>query len=579
MDGIEKWNKNEDTTLTGYPSIDKPWLKYYKKEQIEKILPQCSMYEYVKERCKEYLENTAFNYFGKKISYHSLFDDIENAAKSFGAIGIREGDIVPIISVTLPEIIYSFYGLNRIGAISNMIDPRTSVAGIRDYIQEVNAKVIIVIDAAYQRVVEAAEGTTVERIISVSPADSLRFPKRQLYRMKKGIKVRRCDLTWEGLLALRDDSVDIVHPYKKDECATIVHTGGTTGMPKGVMLSNDNLNAAAEQALNSLMPLESKDVFLNVMPPFIAYGIVLGIHTAIAGGWEQVLIPVFDPDKFDDVILKYRPAAAMGVPTHFDKVISSKKLAGKDLSYIRCLLVGGDKIRPEFEESINSFLFEHGCNLQVSKGYSMTEASSTATFSFGESNKIGSAGIPLPKTIVAAFDEESGEEKQYNEIGLLHIQTPTMMLGYYGKDEETNQVLIKKADGSKWIYTGDYGYVDEDGIVFVEGRSKRMLIRYDGFKVFPPLIEKVVEKNCNVQNSCVVGKKDPEHSQGKLPVVYAVLKENADKESVKSNLIKLCKEELPEYAQPTDFIFIEQMPLTPIGKVDYRALEEKNGEE
>ena len=246
---------------TGFPSIDKPWLKYYTNEQVEKPLPKCSIFDYIYEKNKDYPDDKAFEYFGRNISYRELFDNIEKAAKAFKGLGIKEGSIVPIISVTIPETIYTFYGLNRIGAISNMIDPRTSISGIREYIQEVDAQVVIVIDAAYKRIVEAIENTNVKTIISLSPADSLRFPKRQLYLLAKGVKLRDRDLGWADFLSKGvNESLDRDR-YKEGNCTTIVHTGGTTGMPKGVMLSDDNLNAAADQALNSPIPLERNDIF------------------------------------------------------------------------------------------------------------------------------------------------------------------------------------------------------------------------------------------------------------------------------------------------------------------------------
>lgn len=566
----------------GYPSVDKPWLKYYTREQIEALLPKCKIYDYIWSQNKDYQDKIALNYFDRRISYGRLFDGITKAAKAYNQVGVRAGDVVSIISVTLPETIYSFYALNRIGAIANMIDPRTSRDGIREYLKEVDSKVVVTLDVAYEKVKEAVAGTSVDKVVIISPADSLPVIKKQLFKLTKGVKIKEntACIRWDHFLSEYQSDNEINDTeYRENECCVIVHTGGTTGTPKGVMLSNDNLNAAAEQALNSPIPLKREDVFLNIMPPFIAYGVVLGMHTALAGGWEQVVIPVFDPNTFDKVILKYKPAAAMGVPTHFDKVISSRKLIGKNLGHIKCLLVGGDKIKPEFEVVINEYLRNHGANLHISKGYSMTEASSTATFAFEKSNKVGSVGIPLPKTTVAVFDEETGEEKGYNEVGVLHIQSPTMMLGYYNKPDETELVIITKPDGSKWIYTGDYGYIDEDGIVYVEGRSKRMLIRHDGFKVFPPLIEKTIEKEKAIKNCCVVGKNDPNHSQGIVPVVYVTLKaeskRNEDIDHIKKSITERCLQELPEYAQPSQIEIIGELPLTPIGKIDYRELEKR----
>ena len=205
----------------------------------------------------------------------------------------------------------------------------------------------------------------------------------------------------------------------------------------------------------------------------------------------------------------------------------------------------------------------------------MTEASSVATLSYEIANKIGSNGIPLNKTVVAAFDPDTGEECKYGQAGEICICTPTMMIGYYGKEADTADIIKTHADGLKWVHTGDLGYVDEDGFVFVQGRLKRMIIRHDGFKVFPPLIEEVIAKDTRVAESCVVGTSDKNHRQGKLPVGYIVLHSgNQDKQTeIRANLTKLCHDGLPEYAQPIAFVFQDALPLTPIGKVDYRALE------
>ena len=205
----------------------------------------------------------------------------------------------------------------------------------------------------------------------------------------------------------------------------------------------------------------------------------------------------------------------------------------------------------------------------------MTEASSTATISFENANKVGTNGIPLSKTVISAFDADTFAELTYGVEGELCIKTPTMMIGYYGKQEETEGILKKHADGTVWIHTGDVGFVDEDGFINVCGRVKRLIIRYDGFKVFPTHIENVVLQHDFVENCCVVGMEDKQHMQGKLPVVFAVCNQNyeGDKECLASEIMTLCAEQLPEYAQPVDVRFMEKLPLTSIGKIDYRTLE------
>lgn len=566
--------------LTGYPSIDKPWLKYYSEEAINAKLPECTIYEYLWENNKEHLDDVALNYFDRKITFGEMFENIEKAAKSFSAIGLKQGDIIVMSTVTTPEVIYSFYALNRLGVIANMVDPRTSTEGIKEYIEEVDANYVLTIDVALQKIEKAIIGTNVNQIIVVSPADSLLQPKKFLFKfsnMLKGTTTKLSEkcISWYSMLENGKNHTFNVVQYKKDVCCAIEHTGGTTGMPKGVMLTNDNFNAATSQIKYSPLRMNRKDKFLNIMPPFIAYGMVLGIHTALTHGWESIIIPKFDPKDFSDLILKYRPAGIMGVPTYFEGLMEDPKLKGEDLSYIKVVLVGGDKTQVEFEKRVNTFFANHNANIHLSKGYSMTEASSTATFAFEEINKLGSNGIPFTETIVSTFEPETDRELKINESGEVCLCTPTMMLGYYGKPTETNKVLKKHSDGRIWIHSGDLGHIDEDGCVYIDGRLKRMIIRFDGFKVFPPFIENVVTTHKAVETCCVVGISDKSHSQGQLPVVHIVLKKQYKgmEMSIEKELMKLCEKELPEYAQPFAYKFHDALPLTPIGKVDYRALE------
>lgn len=570
----------EEKKLTGYPSIDKPWLKYYTEEAINAKMPECTIYDYLLESNKKNLSDIALRYFERKISFGELFGNIESAAKAFASVGIKPGDIVVMATVTTPETIYAVYALNRLGAVANMVDPRTSVEGIKEYIAEVNARFVLCIDVAYPKIEKAIVDTDVEKIIIASPADSLPQPKKFIFNLVNKLKGTtpkfgsNC-VTWSEIHSACKGISYKVAEYEPNKCCIIEHTGGTTGLPKGVMLTDDNFNSAAKQIKNSPLRLEHQDKFLNIMPPFIAYGMVLGIHIALTHGWESIIIPKFDPKDFADLILKYQPAGIMGVPTYFEGLMDEPKIKGKDLSFIKVVLVGGDKALVEFEKKVNAFFAEHNANIHLSKGYSMTEASATATFAFEEINKPGSAGIPFAQTIVAAFEPETDKELPFGESGEMCICTPTMMAGYYDKQEETDKVIKKHSDGRMWIHSGDLGYVDEDGCVYINGRLKRMIIRYDGFKVFPPFIEDVVSTHKAVETCCAVGTMDKEHVQGHLPIVFAVLKDGCNADVAKKELFDLCQKELPEYVQPVDFVFVDKMPVTPIGKVDYRALEKE----
>lgn len=570
----------KEKKLTGYPSIDKPWLKYYSDEAINAPLPECSIYEYLWENNKDHLDDVALFYFGKKITYGELFESIDKTARAFSAIGVKYGDIVIMATVTTPETVYAFYALNRLGAVSNMVDLRTSIEGIHDYIKEVNAKYVFSLDIACQKIEKAIKNTAVQKVIVSSPADSLPVIKKAAYCIANSKKSFKSDI----YINCKDfiENGNAVEPdfpaYQKNTCCVIVHTGGTTGMPKGVMLSNENMNASVVQCCCSGFDFKRGHRWLGIMPPFIAYGIAVGIHLPLVKGMTLTIIPKFDPDTYGKLLLKYMPNHIAGVPSHYSGIIKSKKLANKDLSFIISPIVGGDGIEKKAEIEISDFLSDHNCSAGLIKGYGMTEVcAAVAGSAIRATNKATSVGIPFSHTVISVFDEETGKELQYGEEGEICILSPNAMTGYYKNATATENILREHDDKRIWVHSGDLGYMDEDGCLYIIGRSKRLIIRHDGFKVFPTLIENAVSGHVAVNACCTIGVRDLKYSQGKLPIVYVSIKSEfmGKEESVKAELYELCRKELPEYEQPIDFIFIKQLPLTPIGKVDYRALEQE----
>ncbi len=564
--------------LTGYPSIDKPWLKYYDEKVYNTPVPACTLYDHVYDRNKDHLEDIALNYFGRKFSYGQMFDIIAQCSRAFAAIGVKEGDIVTIISVSTPETICAFYALNRLGAIANMVDPRTSAEGMEHYIQEVDSRLVITIDVAIQKVRKAIEDTNVQNVIVISPYNSLPTVKKMVVNMMGMLKGKKNELpekflTWNDFFKL---TAEPFYPaYRKDTCCVIVHTGGTTGVPKGVMLSNDNITISAHDCVYNTKEMNRKETWLNIMPPFIAYGIGPGLHLPLICGMEVILIPQFNPDEYDKLMNKHHPNHMLGAPTHYEKLIYSPKMKGKDLSYVIAPGVGGDTIKHDLENKINDWFKEHHCNYRIQKGYGMSEVSAGATFTVSDAcNRVGSVGVPILHTVVSVFDPETGEELKYGEQGEICIAGPNVMLGYYNNETETNHVLRKHKDGSMWIHSGDMGYMMEDGGIFILDRIKRIIIRYDGFKVFPSQIEKIIASHPAVTCCCAVGKDDSAHKQGRLPIVFAVCEEGTNQEQVINELAELCRTKLPEYSQPTDFILVDELPLTAISKIDYRKLEE-----
>lgn len=569
--------------LLGYPSIDKPWLKYYDKEVINFDLPNKSVYEFAFEANQDNMNNIALEYFGKKIKYKDFFKKVDDTEKAFRRYGIKKGDIVSFCVPTIPETFYAFYALNKIGAVANMIDPRTNVSSIKSFIENADSKMILYIDIAHPKMVKIMNELNIENIVSLSVADSMPNPLKTLYLTKTKIEDRKIEkeasnkkiIDWSTFIK-NGEHVILEKEELQDKInlpAGIVYTSGTTGNPKGSIMNNKNILSMVYQNHSANMGWEKNDVFLGIMPPFIAYGLVCGFSLPICNGMQIDIIPKFEADKFDSYILKHRPNHIMGVPSYLDNLTKSKKLKNRDLSFIKTAIVGGDKLVVSSEEKINEFLREHGSKATVSKGYGMTEMSSNAVYTVNnDCNKLGSVGIPLVENLLKIVDSE-GNELGYNEVGEVCLTGPTIIEGYLNNPEE-NIKTFKNEDGLKWVHTGDNAYMTSDGLVYFQDRLKRIIIRSDGHNVWPSKIEQIIEKNSYVKACCVTGVKDPNAENGEIPTAFIVLKEGGLE--IAEEIIKEINEaslvNLPERDIALQYYIKEELPLTPVGKIDYLKL-------
>ena len=560
-----------------YASQAKPWLKYYAQKYIDQTLPTLSAFDFVCHRNQNHLNDTALDYYGRKFTYADLIVNVKKTAAALRGVGVKKGDIVTVVSIMTPEVIALFYAADMIGATLNLVDPRYSVEGIHEYIEEVDSHLLVCLNVVYERCRQAAKRTNVEKVIVLSPADSLPPVMAVGYKLTTPDKNKYASnvIRWKQFIKGGEGQSTAAEPYDPDHACIVVHTGGTTGSPKGVMLTDNCFNALAQQfrAYDKLFHRGQK--LMNIMPPFIAYGYACGVHLPLVLGFTVIIIPNLDPAKLGSLVLKYKPEHMFGVPAHYQQLASDPKLRDKDLSFILNYAAGGDSLSRGAEQTVNDFLAAHGARYPIAKGYGMTEVSSAATVAAGLDNKPGSVGIPMVNTVVAAFEPGTDQELPIGQRGELCISGPCLMKGYYNKPEETAILLRRHPDGRVWAHTGDMGYLDEDGFVFLDSRIKRMIIRHDGFKVFPSMIENVVSRHPAVHQCSVVGCADKDHVQGRLPFVYIVLKADttAKKKQVIRELERMCAEELPEYVQPVAYKFISSMPMTPVGKVDYRQLE------
>lgn len=563
--------------LTNIPNVDKEWLKYYSEEQILADMPEDTMYNYMMQKNKNNLDDVAIIYFDKKITFRKFDNLIEKCAKSLKAKGIKPNDIVTLCMPNTPEALIMFYALNRIGAIANMVHPLSSQNELKNFVQEVNSKMIITIDSSYKKIKNISKETNLEDIIVVSPSDSMPFVLKQIYNLtkKEKIKYNNGTISWNEFMKLGKDKEPIIdYPYEKNKVSVIIHTGGTTGKSKGVELTSDNFNSMVEQFVLNESNFARGDKMLTVMPVFHGFGLCSSIHLPLSQGVALILIPKIDIKSIDKLMNKHKPNHILGVPTLFrgimntvNKKIETGKLKDFDLSYLKYAVSGGDAVKEGFESEINNFFAKYGSKAKLAKGYGLSEAVAGATFAYADYNNSTTVGIPMVQTNIKIVKMGTDEEVENNVDGEICIQGPTVMKGYYNKPEESKNSLI---DG--WLHTGDIGYFEE-GLLYFTQRKSNMIIS-SGVNVYPKEIEELIESHPAVSACAVIG---IYHSyKNEVPKAYIVLKEGYSlTEDIKQEIEKMCKENLNRYSIPYDYEYCELLPQTLLGKISHSQLREQ----
>ena len=564
---------NTKKELTGYPSIDKPWLKYYDSPESFKV-PMCKNYDYIYQEAKKYGDNIAIEYFNVKITYNQIFDNVEKVAKSLKALNVQENEIVSVCLPNIPEVVYVYYAINRIGAVANMLDLRCNSSTLIQSCVEGNSKLLITLDMVLEKFLEGKGQTQLETIVTVSPTNSLGGIFKLSSELKNKFKISEdYVISWKDFINTGIEYNGIIDSeYKPDTIAVIAYTGGTTGIPKGVAGTNENLNSYLEMTKYNEYPIIVSDRSLLIAPPWTYYGLNSCLNAYFCKGQVVVMLPKVGADELGEIVIKYRPNHIVTVPSALNALVNDIKPTF-DLNFIKSIIVGADKLDETFETTFNAFLKQHGSYATISKGYGMTEVMAAASYTISQCNIIGSVGIPCVGNIISIFEEgsEPPKELKIGEKGEVAIFGPSVMKGYFGEAaKEDNSVLRKHADGTIWAHTGDIGHMDSNGVLYIDGRIKRMFTK-NGYKVFSAEVERQIMKHEKVENCAVIAV--PDEINGSNEKAYVVLKKKSDKDTVRQELFDMLKASLYDYEIPDSIEFIAEMPLTGMNKIDYRALE------
>lgn len=553
--------------LTGYPSIDKPWLKYYSEEAINAPLPEGGMYEYMMSRNRGNLSDTAINYFGRKITYGQLDEQISKCAKALAGMGIGQGDVVSLNMLAMPETVYLLYAINRLGAICNFLVLNGTIEEIRKQIKSTNSRLVISVDVAADKALNAVGEDKIPVVIAkVSGSMSASMLLFKTKRVTGGMK-------WTTFIGQGEGVNCDYSAAGPNNAAVIEYTSGTTGESKGVLLSNEAANALALQYIcaKGFLEFERKQKFLDVVPPFLSIGLFFCLHMPLCVGMEVILSPDPSPQKFTGVLLRNKPNHFICGPLHINNMLSDRRMDKADLSYIITASYGGDGANAEWEQTVTEFLHRHGCRYGLLKGYGLTEMAST----FGTQGHHTKEMLPLVKNNIKVLDLDSREELPYGMEGEICVSGPSMMEGYLNHEKETAE-LIWEENGIRWMRTGDLGRVSEDGYFRITGRIKRILWAIGDdeivFRVYPMKIEDVISMHADVKRCAVVG--IPNGEKGYLTKAY-VVSSGADEENLRREILELCSRKLPQNSQPTEIEVINELPVTSAGKVDYRELEKR----
>lgn len=575
---------------TGYPSIDKPWLKYYgndvkniemKEESIFQMLERCSQNKLDSVALE--LRTSVNDYAdGIKITYEQYLQRIKEAAKALSALGIQKNEIVPLILPNVPESRILIYALNLIGATAYPISPMISSVVFQNIIKDNSVRVIAIFGTFWQKFSEDIKNSDIEHVLYLNGLESAsvqiqfaakikdKFSQSEMLSVPKDSRI----ITWNRFVALTKKQTDNILPYfEKDHIAAIIGTSGTTGTSKGVCLTDANLNslAVSQEASDDY---HAGRIALDILIQSIGYGIST-MHSFGCIGLHTVLIPELVTNGLPQLICKIKPDCFLGGPVHYINIVRSQEFAKEKVPYVRLAYSGGASLGKEIETKLNNVSEGHVESntdmIRVRQGYGSTECCGAATANVTGAYKFGSIGIPMVNVTVSIFKPGTDIECPYGEEGEICVSGPTVMKGYLDNPEETENVLKLHSDGQIWLHQADLGWCDSDGHFFLTDRIKNIFMR-TGFNVHPSKIAEFIASLTGVNECSVVGVPHPDEQM--VPVAFVVLDNDrfTNVDDATKALKQECIKNLSETDIPFEWFFVDDLPRNMGGKIDTQML-------
>ncbi len=552
---------------------DRPWVRHYGRVPAHLEYPEATLYESIAAAAGRSPSAVAWNFFGTTCTYRNLMRDIDTCAAGLAALGVRRGDRILISMPTSPQAVIAFYAVNRLGGVAALIHPLSTAREITGFLDASCARIALTVDAFYGSVAGATPKRRLEAIILARISDYLAPVQRLAFWIAKGRKIPAVPLDsrvrwWSDLMNTRNAPAPPADATTGDPAA-ILYSGGTTGAPKGILLSNRNFIVEGMQAA-AWGGLGVGDSLLAILPIFHGFGLGVCINAVLMAGGTSILVPTFDARSVARLIRSRRPNVVVGVPTLFDALTKSRVLARTDLSSLKACFCGADTLPRLVKERFEALAAKRGARVQLLQGYGLTEAVTAVMAMPLDAYREGSIGIPFPDMRAAICRPDSVEHLRPGEEGEICISGPAVMLGYVDDPEATAAVLRVHDDGLTWLHTGDLGRMDADGYFYFTARLKA-LIKSSGFNVYPAQVEAALLEHPLVAEACVFGV--PDSAQVERVTATVVLTDaRRASPAMEQVLIAHCRERLIKWSCPREIEFRTSLPRTRIGKIDYRAL-------